>query len=297
MARKLREKSLSGIYHVCLRGVNKQRIFEWPEDYEAMYRILNYAQTRDTEGVEVEQPNFYLYAYCLMDNHVHLLIQPSNGLELGQVVKRINVAYAMHFNNHYERVGHLFQDRYKSEPVNDRDYFFELIRYIHNNPVKAQICRTPDLYPHSSFCELTGRELAQKGQTPMCKYSPENAFHIRPEDVATFLNSMPQQTKLEELAQKGLTLLCKTLHLHLKQDTPEEVDRMIVETLFAITGVQSITDFQRLDKGTMRTALAMVREAGVSIRTLSRLTGVSFGIIRGAKVPTKAPEVEDNVVK
>lgn len=297
MARKLREKSRSGIYHVCLRGVNKQRIFEWPEDYEAMYRILNYTQTRDTEGVEVEQPNFYLYAYCLMDNHVHLLIQPSNGLELGQVVKRINVAYAMHFNNHYERVGHLFQDRYKSEPVDDREYFFELIRYIHNNPVKAQICRTPDLYPHSSFCEVTGRELAHKGQTPLCKYSPENVFQITPEDVAAFLNTMPQQTKMEELAQRGLTLMCKTLHLHLKQDTPEEVERMIVETLFALTGVQSITDFQRLDKRTMRSALAMVREVGVSIRTLSRLTGVSFGIIRGAKVVTENHDADRNESK
>lgn len=273
MTRKLREKSLSGIYHVYFRGVNKQRIFEWPEDYEAMYRILNYVQTRDTEGVAVAQPNFYLYAYCLMDNHVHLLIQPSNGLALGQVIKRITAAYAMHFNNHYNRVGHLFQDRYKSEPVDDEEYFFELIRYIHNNPVKAQICYTPDRYPHSSFCELTG--CAQKGLTPLCKYPSENVFHITLEDVAAFLHTMPQQT-----AQKGLTLLCN--------DSTEERDRVIVETLFAMTGVQSITDFQRLDKRMMRSALAKVRESGVSIRKLSRLTGVSFGIIRGAKVPAKS---------
>lgn len=282
MTRKIREKSLSGIYHVYFRGVNKQRIFEWPEDYEAMYRILNYAQARDTEGVEMGQPNFYLYAYCLMDNHVHLLIQPSNGLELGQVIKRITVAYAMHFNNHYDRVGHLFQDRYKSEPVDDKEYFFELIRYIHNNPVKAQICYSPELYPYSSFCELTG--CAQKGQTPLCKYPSENVFHITLEDVAAFLHAMPQQT-----AQKGLTLLCN--------DSTEERDRVIVEMLFMMTGVQSITDFQRLDKRTMRSALAKVRESGVSIRKLSRLTGVSFGIIRGAKVPTKCTKGSDPFVQ
>lgn len=284
MTRKLREKSLSGIYHVCFRGVNKQRIFEWPEDYEAMYRILNYVQIRDSKGDEVEQPNFYLYAYCLMDNHVHLLIQPSNDLELGQVIKRITVAYARHFNNHYKRVGHLFQDRYKSEPVDDKEYFFELIRYIHNNPVKAQICYAPELYPHSSFCELTGRaKIAQRGLTPLCKYSSENVFQITLDDVAAYLNTILQPAKMDEFAQEGQTLLCKFKH-----DTPEEFDQMIVETIFAMTGVQSITEFQRLDKRTMRSALARVREAGVSIRKLNRLTGVSIGIIRGAKVPTKS---------
>ena len=221
MARKPREKSISNIYHVCLRGVNKQRIFEWPEDYEAMYRILNNAQTRDTEGVEVEEPNFFLYAYCLMDNHVHLLIEPSNGLELGQVVRRINGAYAMHFNNHYERVGHLFQDRFKSEPVDDRAYFFELIRYIHNNPVKAGISRTPDRYPHSSFNELTGRKIAQEGQTLLCKYPVQNVFEITRDDVTAFLDTMPQQTKMEEIAQKGLSLLCKLKTL--KGQSTEEI--------------------------------------------------------------------------
>lgn len=209
MARKSREKSATGIYHVCLRGVNKQRIFEWPEDYEAMYRIISFVQTKDSGGADAVSPNFYLYAYCLMDNHVHLLIQPSNGQELWQVVKRLNVAYAIHFNNHYERIGHLFQDRFKSEPVEDMDYFYELLRYIHNNPVKAGITKTPDLYPYSSFAELIGGKFAQKGQTPLCKFDEKNILGIKFEDVREFVRSMPQQSKLEEIAQKGLTLLCK----------------------------------------------------------------------------------------
>lgn len=124
----------------------------------------------------------------------------------------------------------------------------------------------------------------------------QNAFEITRDDVTAFLDTMPQQTKMEEIAQKGLSLLCKTLHLHLKQDSPDEADQKIIETLFAMTGVESITDFQRLDKRTMRSALAMVRESGVSIRKLSRLTGVSFGIIRGAKVLTKnAEDVVTNI--
>ena len=162
MARKPREKSISGIYHVCLRGVNKQRIFEWSEDYEAMFRIIEHVQNTDPDGTEADGPNFYLYAYCLMDNHVHLLIQPANNLELWQVVKRLTVAYAIYFNKHYERVGHLFQDRFKSEPVDDKDYFWQLMLYIHNNPVKGGLCSTPDQYSYSSFRELSGK-FAQKG--------------------------------------------------------------------------------------------------------------------------------------
>lgn len=288
MARKKREKSASGIYHVCLRGVNKQRIFEWPEDYDAMKRIILSTQMTDTMGGEVETPNFYLYAFCLMDNHVHLLIEP-NGFELWEVVKRMTVAYAMYFNKKYERVGHLFQDRFLSQPVDDCDYFFELLRYIHNNPVKAEITKTPDRYPHSSFCELVGG-FTQEGQTPLCKFPPQNKLGLSREDVVAFLKTMPQQPLFEKITQEGLSLMCKTLRLHIKQEPIDKVDREIVDTLLKMTGVASITEFQRLDKKTMRGALAIVREAGVSIRKLSHLTGISVGIIRYAKNPNNLIE-------
>lgn len=289
MARKQREKSASGIYHVCLRGVNKQRIFEWVEDYEAMYRIIHSAQLTDTMGLEVEVPNFYLYAFCMLDNHVHLLIEP-HGFELGEVVKRITVAYAMHFNKRYERVGHLFQDRFKSQPVDDQDYFYELLKYIHNNPVKAEICKTPDRYHYSSFGELCGK-ITQEGQTPLCNFPPEeNSLGLSREDVVAFVKSMPQQSLMERITQEGLTLMCKTLHLHIKQEPADKVDREIVDTLLKMTGVETITEFQRLDKKTMRGALAIVREAGVSIRKLSHLTGISVGIIRYAKNPNNLIE-------
>jgi len=172
MARKIRAISTTGIYHVMLRGVNKQRIFENPSDYEAMYRILKFVQTTDARQQMVKETEYFLYAYCLMDNHIHLLIQPNHN-DLGQIVKRISTAYALYFNKKYERVGHLFQDRYKSEVVEDVDYFFTLLRYIHNNPVKAGRCLYPKQYAYSSWHEYiqissnATAKTTKKGQTPI----------------------------------------------------------------------------------------------------------------------------------
>ena len=281
MARKQREISATGVYHVILRGVNKQRIFEWVEDYQAMIDILTKVMDKDTMGNTAEEPTYDLYAYCLMDNHVHMLMKP-NQVQIGDIVRRITGSYAQYFNHRYKRVGHLFQERFKSTPVNDRDYFLELMRYIHNNPVKAGICRTPDLYPYSSFCELTGKKsnqhlckITQGGLSPMCNF----------DEIQEFLNEMPHQSTKEKMTQKGLSLLCKTLRIDIEQQSPEDADRQIVETLLELGGVRTVSDFQQLDKKKMRGALAVVRDAGCSIRRLSRLSGISEGIIRGCKNP------------
>ena len=98
MARQIRKKSGTGIYHVMLRGINRQDIFEDNEDYLQMTSIF--------------------YAYCLMSNHLHLLIQERED-NISDIVKRIGVTYAHYFNKKYERNGHLFQDRFRSEPVDD----------------------------------------------------------------------------------------------------------------------------------------------------------------------------------
>ena len=99
MPRKPREKSRFGIYHVILRGVNKQIIFEENEDYLQFIRILKKYK---------EVCEFKLYAYCLMDNHVHLLIEQTT-TELETIMKRIEVKFVKWYNRKYERIGYLFQ--------------------------------------------------------------------------------------------------------------------------------------------------------------------------------------------
>ena len=139
MPRQARKKSESGIYHVMLRGINQQQIFEDSEDCDKFIQILQ--ECKAVSG-------FKLFAYCLMGNHIHLLIKPEKE-PLEQVFKRIGGRYVYWYNVKYQRVGHLFQDRFKSEPVEDDSYFLTVIRYIHQNPVKAGLCKNIKDYKYS----------------------------------------------------------------------------------------------------------------------------------------------------
>ena len=96
------------------------------------------------------QGEYTLYAYCLMKNHAHLLIK-EEGDSLSRTMKRIGVSYSYYFNKKYDRVGHLFQDRFRSERIETDDYLLSCIRYIHNNPVKASIVNEPSNYKWSSY--------------------------------------------------------------------------------------------------------------------------------------------------
>ena len=143
MPRQARKKSESGIYHIMLRGINQQQIFEDWEDYEKFLEIL-----KDCKVI----CEFKLFAYCLMGNHIHLLIQ--EGTEsLEQVFKRLCGRFVYWYNVKYRRAGHLFQDRFKSEPVDSDDYFFTVLRYIHQNPTKAGLCKRVEDYAYSSYME------------------------------------------------------------------------------------------------------------------------------------------------
>ena len=102
MPRKPRESSGTGIYHVMLRGINRQDIFDDTEDYWTFIKMMSAVPC-------------YIYAYCLMPNHVHLLIAEKS-LKVGEVVKSIASCYVPYYNKKYGRIGHLLQDRFKSEP-------------------------------------------------------------------------------------------------------------------------------------------------------------------------------------
>ncbi|MCL2672285.1 MAG: transposase [Clostridiales bacterium] len=128
MPRTARRKSENGLYHVMLRGINQQQIFHDNEDNEKFLAVLK-------ECKKVSE--FELHAYCLMGNHVHLLLRTGKE-ELEQIFKRIGVRYVYWYNWKYKRTGHLFQDRYKSEPVENDEYYFTVLRYIHQNPIRRE---------------------------------------------------------------------------------------------------------------------------------------------------------------
>ncbi len=141
MPRNAREKSETGIYHIMMRGIDKRDIFIQEADY---HRFLHHMEKAK------QKSGFLLLGYCLMTNHVHLLIKEGNE-EIGDAIKRINVGYAQYYNMRYDRAGHLFQNRFRSEPVNDDRYLLTVLRYIHQNPLKAGIVKRGCDYKWSSY--------------------------------------------------------------------------------------------------------------------------------------------------
>ena len=141
MPRTARKISRSNIYHVILRGINRQTIFEDDGDRHYFMTVLQYYK-----GIS----GYKLHAFCLMGNHVHLLIEPA-GEPLGQIFKRVGVRYVNWYNRKYERSGHLFQDRFRSENVDSEQYYRTVLRYILQNPMKAGLERQPGSWRWSSY--------------------------------------------------------------------------------------------------------------------------------------------------
>lgn len=140
MARKCRLEVEGGLYHIMTRGNNRQRIFGDDYDYQKILKLVADAKTKLP---------FYLYAYCLMPNHVHLLVERRQDA-IGRVMHRLLTGYSRYYNQKYVRVGHLFQSRYKGILCQSDQYLAALVRYIHLNPVRAKMVRKPAAYRFSS---------------------------------------------------------------------------------------------------------------------------------------------------
>jgi len=147
MPRVARKKSSTGYYHIMMRGVDRQKIFK--EDCD--YRFFEFLLKKYSSEL-----NIALLAYCLMTNHFHILMKTD---QPALFIKKISSAYVKYFNQRYERIGHLFQERFKSEPVEDDVYLLTVTRYILQNPQKAGIAKYNEYcwnnwseFLHPTFC-------------------------------------------------------------------------------------------------------------------------------------------------
>ncbi len=146
MARPLRIEFPGALYHVTSRGNARQRVFRDDEDRETYLATLAWV---------VGRFRWCCHAYCLMDNHVHLLIEtPQPNLSRG--MRQLNGVYTQRFNRRHRKVGHLFQGRFKAILVEKEGYLLELARYIVLNPVRAKMVKTPERYPWSSYQPMLG---------------------------------------------------------------------------------------------------------------------------------------------
>ncbi len=140
MSRPLRIQYPNAWYHVMNRGRRGEAVFQAEDDYARFIEILQ-------ETIELF--SFRISAYCLMTNHYHLLIQTPDG-NLSRGMRHINGVYTQRFNAHYGYDGPLFRGRYKAILVGQDSYLLQLVRYIHNNPVRAGLVRSAGQYACSS---------------------------------------------------------------------------------------------------------------------------------------------------
>jgi len=247
--RQAREKSKSGIYHIILRGTNKQIIFEEEEDKVKFIETLNDYK---------EKSGYKIYAYCLMGNHIHLLIQEGKE-ELGIVMRRIGASYVYWYNWKYQRCGHLFQDRYKSETVDDDSYFLTVVRYIHQNPLKAGLVNDISNYRWCSYNEFVEKKVITDIDFALNMFSKdrENAM----EAFKAFHNEMNND-------------ICLELE-HKRRLTDDEAIKIIKKTCSTI----NCQELQCFEPETRSKYLKDLKEQGLSTRQLERLTGISRMII------------------
>lgn len=149
MPRCSRQLSESNTYHIVLKGNNAQQIFFDNQDCLSFLRCLKNAS---------DVYNTSLFAYCLMSNHVHLLMQFAEN-NMAQMFKSFGASFVFRYNAKYDRTGGLFNGRYYSKAVNDDEYLLMVLKYIHYNPVKAGLCKRPSDWAWSSYREyITEKE-------------------------------------------------------------------------------------------------------------------------------------------
>ena len=242
MSRLARKKSELGLYHVVQKGINGRALFYDTADYEKYIEILNKLR---------QQSSFRIYCCCLMENHVHLLVE--KGVEDIEIIfKRIGVSYAKYYNRKNDSKGPVFVDRYWSEAVCNESYYYEVIRYICQNPVKAGLCSHPFEY---LWVGCAGHE------GPFLLDSINRFTDIPENQMYDFVTKPIENNLFDEKSRKILT------------------DTEALETLQRICGGEKATHIAEYSVERRNEILINAKRAGISYRQLARLTGIGKSII------------------
>ncbi len=175
--RDYKEFSQGNVYHIYNRGNNKDKIFFDEQDYRFfLFRIglalgIKPEELQENDMTSVPQSrirvtpskisDFKLHAFCLMPNHFHLLIEQCGDEPISKLMLKINTSYVMYINKKYKRIGHLFQDQFKSVTIENDPQLMWVSSYIHMNPIKDKLARDPSKYKWSSYNDyLRNRNLS-----------------------------------------------------------------------------------------------------------------------------------------
>jgi REP element-mobilizing transposase RayT len=240
-----------------VRGINRQTIFFEEDDYQ------RYLETIDRFVADEEA---VVLGYCLMSNHVHLLIQEEN-TAISKIMKRIGTSYAYWYNQKYERSGHVFQDRFMSESVEDDSYLLTVIRYIHQNPVKAGIVTKADDYIWSSCRSYYGKREYVSGLTKTAlilgMFAETTSQAI--ENFRLFNDEINEDKCLEESSAKYLP------------------DSEAIKIMTNLNNNQPISTLSTMPKAERDLLLQRFKETeGLSLRQIARITGLGYQIVNRA---------------
>lgn len=260
MAREARIQSSTGMYHVMLRGINHQQIFEDEEDCYYMLSVLQNAQEQYAHDGKRLPDHCIYYAYALMGNHIHLLVHAKEE-EIGDTIKRIASSYVYYYNRKYGRDGHLFKERFKSEPVEDMGYFLTLLRYIHQNPVKAKIVSDIKDYEFTSWHEYLGDSDIP---FPVC-------------NTKAVLNriSLPE---LKELVDTPLEEDVPCIEYE-EENTKAPSDDRLLKMMLDKFGISDASELQHLPLSERDEILTCMLRQGGGVRQIGRLTGIGKNIV------------------
>ena len=158
------------VFHVYNRGNNKEKIFYDEQDYKAfLFRLgLSLGFTHDELKkhtllsmpysrirIDAERKNFKLHSFCLMPNHFHILVEQTNDIPISKLILKLCTSYAKYINEKYKRVGHVFQDQFKSVLIENDAQLMWTSAYIHMNPIKDGLVKNPRDYKWSSYQDFT----------------------------------------------------------------------------------------------------------------------------------------------
>lgn len=250
MPRKAREKSSSGIYHIMVRGINRQDLFEDDEDRQRFIETLELYK---------EKSGFRIYGYCMMSNHIHIILKEEKE-PISLIMKRISSSYVYYYNLKHGRCGHLFQERFKSEVVENDSYFLTVLRYIHQNPIKANMVKKLKEYKWSSYNEYINKSKI---------IDTEFAFKIFSEDKDTAIQRFINFNN-EKNEDKCLEY----------QENKKMNDTEAREIIRDIIKVKNISEIQRFEKEKRNKIIKKIKDVeGISIRQIARITGLSYNIV------------------
>lgn len=245
--RAARAKSESGCYHVVAWGNGRQIIFESDADRTRFLHLLQ--ERAGATGVSV-------IAWCLMDNHVHLILEDCAN-RLSEFMHVLLTRYAAYFNSRSGHVGHVFQERFFSEPIESDRHLLAAVRYVHLNPERAGISGA-ESYAWSSFGEYVGRQGA--------------AALSRTQTVLDIVQGAKGFRRLCEAdAEPGLPMTCRC---------DEEGELLsIANGILRDAGMGEASEVGGLPRERRDDALRLLRRAGFSIRRIERMTGVGRGTV------------------